>query len=283
MFIVGFSVMFAPQIADAQAQSIVPDRAFYLGLGGSFSGIDFGRQDVYAVGTSEIFEDGVLVATGEADGPGDFLLDDQTTFAPTVQGGYFQRIPGGDWLWGGKFTYAYLDSSSSLNDVRLPQSGSYTEDGVTTPFEGNAIVKTYTTSIRHQMALVPFVGRTFERSFVYLGAGPTLSQTKTEIDGLVGFADIGRPRDISGAPQDFSSTDWVYGAAATLGVTYFFDPSWFADVSYTYAQTQDNKSSYSSTFEGPGPDGTTLEGTLDGSSSGRVITQSVAFTMNWAF
>lgn len=270
----------------ATAQSIVPERGFYLGLGGAFSNVEFGTQDVYAVGTSEIYQDGVLEATGTAAGPASFSMDDQSTLAPTVQGGYFQRIPGGDWLWGGKVSYAYLDASSSLNNVLLPQGGSftYTDTGETVPFEGNAVVRTYTTGITHQMALMPFVGRSFDRSFIYLGAGPTLSRTRTDLDGLVGFADInGDRQDISGAPQNFSSTEWVYGGAATLGVTYFLDASWFIDISYTYARTQKQKSNYSSTFENPGADGKLTEGTLVGDSSARVVTQNIAVTMNWAF
>lgn len=97
----------------------------------------------------------------------------------------------------------------------LPQAGSftYTDTGEVDPFLGNAVVRDYTTTITHQMALTPFVGRSFARGFAYLGAGPTLSRTQTDLDGLVGFADInGDRQDISGAPQNFSSSDWVWGA-----------------------------------------------------------------------
>jgi hypothetical protein len=41
---------------------------------------------------------------------------------------------------------------------------------------------------------------------------------------------IGRPEDISGRPQDFSSTDWVFGGAVTIGETYLVDESWFIDL-----------------------------------------------------
>lgn len=68
-----------------------------------------------------------------------------------------------------------------------------------------------------------------------------------------------------------------------MGATYFFDPSWFVDVSYTYARTQRYKGDYSSTFENPGDDGRLTEGTLVGDPSARVVTQAVAVTMNWAF
>lgn len=77
----------APQTAAAQAASIVPDRGFYLGLGGSFAGVKFGEQDVYAIGTSDIYQDGVLEATGEAAGQAIFDMDDQSSLAPTAQAG----------------------------------------------------------------------------------------------------------------------------------------------------------------------------------------------------
>ena len=36
------------------ATSNVPQSAFYLGLGGSFNSADFGTQNVFAVGTSNV-------------------------------------------------------------------------------------------------------------------------------------------------------------------------------------------------------------------------------------
>lgn len=272
-------------LAQAAAPSMVPDSAFYVGLGGSFNSIDFGTQDVYAVGTSDIYQDGALVATGTAAGPASFDMDGESGLAPSIQGGYFRKFSDGGWLWGAKFGYSYLDTSSEKNNVLLPQGGEFTyTDGDTVPFTGNAVVRTYRTEITHQMALMPLIGRTFERGFLYAGAGPTLSRTRTDLDGLVGFADInGNRQDISGVPQDFSGSDWVYGGAATVGATYFLDPSWFVDLSYTYARTNTYQSDYSSTFSNPGADGRLTEGTLVGDSSGRVVTQAITFTMNWAF
>lgn len=272
-------------LAQAAAPSMVPDSAFYVGLGGSFNSIDFGTQDVYAIGTSDIYQDGALVATGTAAGPASFDMDGESGLAPSIQGGYFRKFSDGGWLWGAKFGYSYLDTSSEKNDVLLPQGGEFTyTDGDTVPFTGNAVVRTYRTEITHQMSLMPLIGRTFERGFLYAGAGPTLSRTRTDLDGLVGFADInGNRQDISGVPQDFTGSDWVYGGAATVGATYFLDPSWFVDLSYTYARTNTYQSDYSSTFSNPGADGRLTEGTLVGDSSGHVVTQAITFTMNWAF
>jgi opacity protein-like surface antigen len=135
------------------------------------------------------------------------------------------------------------------------------------------------------MALVPFIGRSFDNGFIYTGAGPTLSQTRTNLNNLVGFADInGKPTDVSGAPIDFTGSGWVYGGAAMIGATYFFDQSWFLDAGYTYAMTSKQTFDYSGTFTNSknAPE-SLITGTLVGNSSGKVITQSVKFSINRAF
>jgi opacity protein-like surface antigen len=270
----------------APAASTVPESAFFLGLGGSYNSTDFGTQDVYAVGTSSVFLNGALFSTGSAAGPGTVQMGTETKFAPTVQGGYFRKFSGSDWLWGFKFTYSDLASSSTVGNVLLPQAGSNTTvAGVTTPFTGTAVARTYQTTIDHQITFIPFIGDSFEKGFVYLGAGPTLSHTRTNVNGLVGFANvIGIPTDISGAPVDFTGSGWVYGGAAMVGATYFLSPSWFLDFSYSYAMTARQTFNYSSAFINPnGVMNTTIVGTLVGNSSGRVITQGITASINKAF
>ena len=66
-------------------------------------------------------------------------------------------------------------------------------------------------SIENQFSFMPYLGHGFQKGFLYAGAGPTLSLVKTDITNLIGFADVqGQPTDISGSPQDFSSSDWVW-------------------------------------------------------------------------
>ena len=82
--------------------SIVPNSAFFLGLGASGNWTDFSDQHVYAIGTSDVFTDGVLSASGSAQGPTRIPMNDRFAFAPSFQGGYFQRFGATDWLWGAK-------------------------------------------------------------------------------------------------------------------------------------------------------------------------------------
>ena len=273
---------------NATAAPQMPQHAFYIGVGGSANLTNFGTQDVYAVGTSDVFRDGARISSGSAAGPGSVGMGTDTVVAPVVQLGYYQRFADSPWLWGANLNYTYLNASASVQNARIPQAGSYTPTGSTTavPFTGNAVVQSYQTEVTHQVALMPFIGHAFDAGgFVYLGAGPTLSRMTTRLNGLIGFADTNGSRsDISGAPQNFGTEGWVLGGAAMLGVTLFFDASWFVDVRYTLSATEKQTGNYASTFSNPnGQDGTLINGTLVGSSSGRVANQGITFTINRAF
>ena len=232
-----------------------------------------------------MYVDGVLSASGSAQGPVDISMNNRFAFAPTFQGGYFQRFGTSDWLWGAKLSYNYLGATSTNNNSIIPQFGSFTITGSPTsvPFSGPAYVRAAQTSLVQEIDLVPFLGRFFDRSYVYAGAGPTLSQTRTKLNGLVGLAIInGTLMDQSGAPQDFSSSSWLFGGAAQVGVTYFFTQTWFLDLNYTYAATENHTSNFASTFSNPNGSSTSL-GTLVGSSAWKATTQRVGLTINKAF
>lgn len=108
---------------------------------------------------------------------------------------------------------------------------------------------------------------------------------ETKLNGLIGFADInGATTDVSGMPVDLTDSGWVFGGAAVIGATYFFDRSWFLDVSYTFAMTANHTSNFSSPFTNPnGTGGSVITGTLVGSSSEKVTTQSFTVSINKAF
>lgn len=269
-------------LAQPLSGSKVPDSAFFIGFGGSANSVKFNDQDIQATGISDTYDtaSGALLASGSAGGPAvDVSLDSQTSLSPMLQLGYFQHFAGSQWLWGGKFSYNYLSTSSTTKNFLIPQYGSFGA----TPFTGNAVVHSFETEIKHQMALVPFIGHSFADGYLYAGAGLTLSQINNKIDGLIGFADINGTRtDISGAPQNFSSSQWARGAIGTLGGTYFLDSSWFVDFSYDYAVTENRTARYDEPFTNPTPT-KTYTGSLIGSSSGTVTTQSLVFSINKAF
>lgn len=275
----------APVAPAPASTSTVPFEALFLGLGGSYGSTSFNDPYLYAQGVSEISQDGVPVAVGAAGGSTYPSLGSDGTLAPIVQFGGFRHFADSNWLWGAKFSYAYLDASSNVANIPVPQSGSFKNltDDPATGFSGNVVVHSYESRITHQMSFVPFIGRSFEKLFVYAGAGPTLSQVETNLDGVIGFAAInGTHENITGTPSNFSSSEWVFGGAATIGVTYFLDTSWFVDINYTYARTASYGSSFSAPFSSS-TDGYDDVGILSGNYSGSVTTQAVAISINRAF
>ena len=284
---IGAGLLLGLGISGAAAGQTVPYSAFYIGLGASYNSVDFGNQNIFGFATSDVYKNGSQISSGAAGGPGDVQTNRQSNLAPSAQLGYFQHFPDNDWLWGGKFSYSYLGTTSIVQNVLLPQAGSTTDTGSSTavPFTGNAVIRSYRTNISHQMALTPFIGRSFANSFVYIGGGPTLSQTKTTLDGVIGFADVtGVPSDISGLPQSFSRSSWVFGGAALVGATYFFDPSWFVDAHYMYSMTGKSTNNFPASFTNPnGVNGTTIVGNGYTTTSGSVISQGVMLTLNKAF
>ena len=281
----GFLTAASAQLLSGQAT--VPERAFYVGVGGGFSSVDFGTQHVYAIGTSNVFKNGSLIASGIAAGPANIYVGSDLTFAPSAQVGYWQHLANRDVLWGAKLIYNYIGTTGRVPNAVIPQVGSFTSAGSTTPvpFAGPAVVQSYQTDIEHELAFIPMVGRSFDRTFLYVGAGPTLSRTGTNLNGLVGFADVnGKLTDVSGAPTNFSASAWTFGGTAAVGATYFLNASWFVDFMYRYAVTGSQTDHYSSSFVNTnGPNGSISAGTLVGTSSGKVMTQGVMITINRVF
>lgn len=160
--------------------SLVPLSAFFLGVGGGWDAANFGNQNVFGRGTS--FTPAVTShgtpQIGTAAGSTGLDIDTQTALAPTIQAGYFQHFSGTPWMWGGKFSYSYLDIGSAKNGLLIPQSGGFAQDGKLIPFVGNYLVQSYRQTLNQQISFVPFLGRSFDRSYLYLGAGPTVAQTK---------------------------------------------------------------------------------------------------------
>lgn len=208
-------------------------------------------------------------------------MNNVNAYSPSIQAGYFEKVKDSNYLWGAKFSYSYLGGSTATNDfIRIPQYGAYANG---TPFTGNAIASSYQKTIKHQLSLVPYVGQAFEKSTLYFGAGPTLSQVNTKINNLVGFADLNGDRtDISGVAQNFTDTQWVLGATAMLGGTYYLNTSLFLDLNYSYSMTKNKTSSYYSTFHNVSSPNT-YAGELIGSSTGTATVQSVGISMNKLF
>lgn len=273
---------------DSCSCSTVPNSSFFIGLGGSYNSVDFVNQKTYGKGTSYTPPTKNSKAiTGSATGSTKVYLPTEMTMAPSGQIGYFQHFCNSFWLWGGKFNYSYYNINSSYHSLLIPQAGGFNRGNKYTPFTGNYVVQSYQQSLTEQMSFIPFLGKSFNASFLYVGLGPTYSRIKTSIDRITGFADLdGITTSITGIGNGstYTATQWVWGGAVALGGTYFFDSNWFLDLSYSYGMTGKQKSNWG----GPWKDqGTAVvnpkTGTNKGNSSGYLVTQSFIVTINKGF
>jgi hypothetical protein len=120
-------------------------------------------------------------------------------------------------------------------------------------------------------------------SNAYLGVGPALFGIKSNLYRATGFANInGTPTDLTGAPVSFSSSNWIWGSAVQIGMTYYFAPAWFLDFNYTYAITGQYKNNYSAPFVSSSAS-LTYAGTAYITTSQRVTSQAFAISINRVF
>ncbi|MBB3930171.1 hypothetical protein GGR25_001210 [Kaistia hirudinis] len=275
------SAVIAPTGPIAAPASLMPDHAFFGGVGLGVGYSDFTDQYLYAKGVSLISQGGVPYAYGSAGGSTTPNAGSDWTLTPTAQFGYFQELPGTGWVVGGKLAYSYLGASSTTDHVAVPQAGSFTGPSPAS-FTGNVLVRSFETKINQQIALTPFVGRAYSRGFVYFGAGPSIAQTETNLNDVYGFADInGTHYDITGQAANYSSSSWNWGGTLTAGGTYFITKDWFLDTSYAVNFTQKSHGEFASPFSTSAA-GFDDKGILSGNFSGGVTTQTVTISINRA-
>lgn len=277
ILIAGFGMTPSVNAAQEMSNSLVPNSALYVGLGVGLNSTQFNGQTISGTGLTA---DTILGKTAYGIGSGEtgVVMGPAKSIAPSVQVGYFQKLPDSNYLWGAKFSYSYLSGSpSTAYNVQIPQYGFFPNGKPLTG--GNAIAGSYQKAITNQFSLIPYFGKSFDRSMVYFGIGPTYSQVRTTTNDLIGYAQIdGRTVNVTGAPQSFISSQWVFGGAAMLGGSYFINKSWFIDFSYTYAMTQ-NKTSYrDSPFSNP-----PTTGSLIGAGTGTATIQTIGLTLNKLF
>jgi hypothetical protein len=231
---------------------------------------------------AKVYQDDTLVAAGHAGGFARPRESNQSTFAPAAQLGYLSHFAESNWLWGAKLMYHYPATTATTRELD-PQVGILETINGPDRFTGNVVIGSYRTRLNHEIAFMPFVGRSFDRFYVYMGAGPTLFGTETNVDNVVGFADVNGMRgEPTGAPLSFDSSQWAWGGAAQVGLAYYLTRNWFLDFNYTYARSAKFKSNFSSPFTGStlGYDTT---GTLIVLPSQRVTDQAFTVTVNMGF
>ncbi|QIN31737.1 hypothetical protein [Legionella longbeachae] len=283
-FLVYSNLIFAGTVGSISQSEMLPSFLF-IGLGGSYNSVKLDQYLDPLIGTTDIYSGTTLVASGSANGPATPFHDTQTTFAPEAQIGYARFFSNTDWLWGTKFSYRYLSITATDANIVAPQVDSVTSvDGTTIDFTGRATIDSVQTQVNHELDLIPFIGHSFKKSYAYLGIGPSLFGTRTNIYNITGYADIdGEHINVSGAPVSFSSSKWMWGGVAQIGLTYFIHPTWFLDINYTYAITPHNETNYLAPFSGTLSNGDTKSGTLFGTSTQYITVQAISVSMNKTF
>jgi len=271
-----------------KAQQPLPQAAwnwsgFYVGVGGSLNWADFNQSLQGVSGVTNVLLGQTLVAQGQAGGPFFDFNRHRFGVAPDIQLGYIAAVGDGAWLAGIKFTYKYANNNSKQN-VIIPQTGSFTTvGGLTVNFVGFVPVLPAEFNLQHQLALIPTIGRAFDKTTIYAGVGPALFGIKSRFNNGVGFAVIGsNVVDVTGAPVTVSNENWVWGGAAQIGATYAIAPRWFLDFSYTYARSSSFYISDVVSFSNQnGP--LTSGGIAYLNAREQVTNQSVAVTLNRQF
>lgn len=286
----GATAGFGPLAGHAQAQSEgeggMPASGFYVGAGVSANLVVPTNQTMFSQGISNVFQTGTLAATGAAGGPTNPHPPNASTISPSAQVGWFHKLGESRWMAGGKLTYNYIAATATDHFVAVPQSGSFSmvTGGPITSFTGNVVIRSYQITADHQFALVPHVGYTFDRSYLYVGAGPSLTRTEVKLNNVVGFANINGAAgtSITGAPTSYSSSQWLIGATLSAGATYFLTPSWFIDFGYAFTITDLWNTAYASAFAN-NTGGFQTAGVLSGSYTGGLNTHALTVSINRRF
>lgn len=259
---------------------------FFLGLGAGSNSMSVSQQ-ASTNGNIDVHQEGdtppPLVADGGVSGTASSFDESASSTIPQIQVGYSKHFVDSDYLWGTKLSYQYIGQTSTnnnVNDIAL-------DDLVSTgggSYAGNISASSVQTTLNHEFAFVPFIGRSFTNSYVYFGAGPALFEVESQVNGLKGYADVNDvPNDGLGVESTLSSSKWVWGGVAQLGVTYYFETDWFVDANYTYAITQNYSENYSTPFAGAFSNGNSVydaSGTANMNTSQQITNQTLFVSIN---
>jgi hypothetical protein len=268
------------------AQSDLMREGLFLGLGTNYNSISI-TQNSWGKGISNILTT-TANSNGVAQGTGAPFHNTSNEFAPEIQAGYFKHFTNTQNLYGLKFSYQYLGSTATNSNLYIPQIGETTSTtNVTTPLFGYVNADSVQVTTDHQLNLLALIGRSYNNKFIYIGAGPSVFNLRSQNYYSIGYADFeGATINVTGLVSYSSPSIWAWGGAAQLGMTYFISPTWFIDVSYTYAVTGNNTTNHEQAFANSSQLGTTqytTSGTLFTKDTLSVTNQAVTLVINKVF
>lgn len=176
--------------------------------------------------------------------------------SPDVYAGFLHPFTS-EWLGGVELNYNYSRTGFTYLgafEVAAPSVG------VTDQLRLNPLKNKVTSNLK-----MPFsIGRSFNNSFFYLGAGPAVFQVQQQLsvtDALSGF--------YLGSIERLSQQQWVWGGAVDAGLAYYLNPTWFLKVNYSYARTQNYTMNQSGSFSRQ------VNGGLNGGTFGMATHQQI--------
>ncbi len=261
---------------------------FYLGLGPSYNTVNL-TQNSWGKGVSNIQTSTGANSNGVAQGNGAPFHHIDDVLAPSLQVGYFKHIADTPNLLGVKFFYQYLDTTATNSNLFIPQLGQTTSaiTGVTSPLYGYVNGNSVQATTNQEVALLVYAGRSFGNASIYVGAGPSLVNLKSKNFYSIGYANFeGTTLNVTGLVSYSSPSFWAWGGTMQMGATYFYTPSWFVDMSYTYTLTSSRTVNHQQTFANTSNfAGTTYttSGTLYTKDTLSVKNQTLMLTINKVF
>ena len=246
---------------------------FFLGVGGGYNAV-----------RSTVDTSGILSATAGMPPLGTFAgkmgssSHTQRKFAPEVQAGYLQHINHSDWLWGFEFLYQYSRIKHRIQDHSWSAGAGLNLLNTTQDTADELRISAIQTRVRDEFALPIFIGHSFTNSFLYLGAGPSLFNTKYNMysssDELSGY--------YIGVIDGFSNSKWVWGSTIQAGMAYYLNPSWFLKLNYAYSVTGKHKTKNAKLFLAE-LNGGLNDGLVLFKTSQRITAQEIALSINKVF
>ena len=222
-----FNAAFAGGVEMPAEPEVIP--GFYIGLGPTWNNIrkyDNVTVDWY----QQYVNPTVLVQTG------DNFTEYLNFAAPMAQVGYWHPCRE-NWVWGVQANYKYLGMTSPGNGTLLYNVSSINILNINI----SAVNR-----VNHEFMLLFYLGKQWGRAIPYLAAGPAffyvnsiirnptvISNNLTVAQGIITNQNVLIAQTVT-ANQNLSNSQAIWGGAAQLGLNYYFAPTWFCNLNYTY-------------------------------------------------
>lgn len=245
---------------DTPAPMVTP--GLYVGVGGGYNSFYVRRStdaNQRTVGTALVTQ------------TSDTSNNTNSKFAPMAQLGYWAPIDD-EWLWGLQATYKYLNYT--IDDLYTGQILAASNTGVGLHER---------TSVNNELLLLAYGGVHFDKGYAYLGLGAAMFTVRDWVGPVAGGATATNLFGINTFVNLFRATRTQWGGALQVGYNYYFKPTWFMGVNYTFAMTgtySQTVSQAGSTFTGANATATNINNVVH---SVQLEVQEFMFSINKVF